>query len=64
MCIRDRSKTDPNYFAKVFYQEIPAKDGKEEEHWYFFCFQNSVGLLDSSQGAVNQKKLELSLIHI
>ena len=52
------SKPGPNYFAKVFYQLIPAKDGHEEEHWYFFCFQSSVSLLDNSQGAVDQKKLE------
>ncbi|MCE0498624.1 MAG: ATP-binding protein [Methylacidiphilales bacterium] len=52
------SKPDPNYFAKVFYQLVPAKDGQEEEHWYFFCFQSSVSLLDNSQGDVNQKKLE------
>ncbi len=52
------SKSDPNYFAKVFYQIVPAKAEAEEQHWYFFCFQNSVSLLDNSQGAVNQKKLE------
>jgi len=52
------SKPDPNYFAKVFYQLVSAQDGQEEEHWYFFCFQSSVSLLDNSQGAVNQKKLE------
>jgi signal transduction histidine kinase len=52
------SKSNPNYFAKVFYQLIPARDGHEEEHWYFFCFQSSVSLLDNSQGAVDQKKLE------
>jgi signal transduction histidine kinase/CheY-like chemotaxis protein len=46
------------YFAKVFYEGLPGADGVEEEHWYLFCFQDSVGLLDNSQGAVNRKKLE------
>jgi len=46
------------YFAKVFYEGVPATNATEEEHWYLFCFQDSVGLLDNSQGAVNRKKLE------
>ena len=46
------------YFAKVFYEGVPAVEGVEEDHWYLFCFQDSVGLLDNSQGAVNRKKLE------
>ncbi len=46
------------YFAKVFYEGLPATGATEEEHWYLFCFQDSVGLLDNSQGAVNRKKLE------
>ncbi len=50
-------KPDGNYFAKVFY-EGPSEEGPEGEHWYLFCFQDSVNWLDSSQGAVNQKKLE------
>jgi len=53
--------TDPdgNYFAKVFYEHVPQPEGSEnEEHWYYFCFQDSVNWLDNSQGAVNQKKLE------
>ena len=37
---------------------MPATATTEEEHWYLFCFQDSVGLLDNSQGAVNRKKLE------
>lgn len=49
---------DQTYFAKVFYTDVPATSEREEEHWYFFCFQDSVNWLDSSQGAVNQKKLE------
>jgi len=52
------TKPDRSYFAKVFYQVVPATPTHEEEHWYFFCFQDSVNWLDSSQGAVNQKKLE------
>ncbi len=52
------TKPDRTYFAKVFYEGVPALDGKEEEHWYLFCFQDSVNWLDNSQGAVNQKKLE------
>ena len=53
------TKPDQNYFAKVFYEGSFAAEGKtEEEHWYLFCFQDSVNWLDSSQGAVNQKKLE------
>jgi CheY-like chemotaxis protein len=51
-------KPEQNYFAKVFYQGVPATPEQEEEHWYFFCFQDSVNWLDGSQGAVNQKKLE------
>ncbi len=46
------------YFSKVFYEGVPASATAEEEHWYLFCFQDSVGLLDNSQGAVNRKKLE------
>ena len=49
---------DRTYFAKVFYEGVPARDSQEEEHWYFFNFQDSVSLLDNSQGAVNRKKLE------
>ncbi len=56
------TQPDRNYFAKVFYesvpQSVPVEQGGTEEHWYFFCFQDSVNWLDSSQGAVNQKKLE------
>jgi CheY-like chemotaxis protein len=53
--------TEPegSYFAKVFYEHVPPPEGSEtEEHWYCFCFQDSVNWLDHSQGAVNQKKLE------
>lgn len=46
------------YFAKVFYEGEPATAETEEGHWYLFCFQDSVHWLDSSQGAVDQKKLE------
>ena len=52
------AKPEQSYFAKVFYETDPATAEKEEQHWYFFCFQDSVNWLDSSQGAVNQKKLE------
>jgi signal transduction histidine kinase/CheY-like chemotaxis protein len=52
------TKPGQNYFAKVFYLEVPPAPEQEEERWYFFCFQDSVNWLDSSQGAVNQKKLE------
>lgn len=47
-----------NYFAKVFYEADPATEETEEGHWYLFCFQDSIHWLDSSQGAVDQKKLE------
>jgi signal transduction histidine kinase/CheY-like chemotaxis protein len=50
-------RSNQHYFAKVFYQGVPPVDGKEE-HWYLFCFQDSVNWLENSQGAVNQKKLE------
>lgn len=54
------TRPDQHYFAKVFYQSAPAEagTGKEEEHWYLFCFQDSVNWLEHSQGAVNRKKLE------
>ncbi len=52
------TRPEQNYFAKVFYQGVPPMEDQEEEHWYLFCFQDSVNWLDSSQGAVNQKKLE------
>ena len=53
------TKPDRNYFAKVFYAgSLPGEANPGEEHWYLFCFQDSVNWLDSSQGAVNQKKLE------
>jgi nitrogen-specific signal transduction histidine kinase/CheY-like chemotaxis protein len=51
-------KPEQGHFAKVFYEGEPAADGKEEGHWYLFCFQDSVNWLDNSQGAVDQKKLE------
>ncbi len=52
------TRPEIRYFAKVFYQGVPATPASEEEHWYLFCFQDSVSWLDHSQGAVNQKKLE------
>jgi signal transduction histidine kinase/CheY-like chemotaxis protein len=51
-------RADGTYFAKVFYEGVPATDTEEEAHWYLFCFQDSIGLLDNSQGEVNRKKLE------
>ena len=56
---KDPNSPEHGYFAKVFYQQVPQPVGSEnEEHWYYFCFQDSVNWLDNSQGAVNQKKLE------
>jgi nitrogen-specific signal transduction histidine kinase/CheY-like chemotaxis protein len=55
---KDPTKPDQNYFAKVFYEGEPVANGKEEGHWYLFCFQDSVNWLENSQGAVDQKKLE------
>jgi len=52
------AKPDRSYFAKVFYECEPATEETEEGHWYLFCFQDSINWLDSSQGAVDQKKLE------
>ncbi len=52
------AKPGQNYFAKVFYELGAATENTEEDHWYLFCFQDSVSWLDSSQGAVDQKKLE------
>ena len=52
------AKPDRTYFAKVFYEGEPETDDVEEGHWYMFCFQDSINWLDSSQGAVDQKKLE------
>jgi FixJ family two-component response regulator/anti-sigma regulatory factor (Ser/Thr protein kinase) len=52
------SRPDQSYFAKVFYAGQPATREVADEHWYFFCFQDSVNWLDNAQGAVNQKKLE------
>lgn len=52
------SQPERNFFAKVFYENLPATPETKEEHWYLFCFQDSVNWLDNSQGAVNQKKLE------
>jgi signal transduction histidine kinase/CheY-like chemotaxis protein len=49
---------DRVYFAKVFYEGVPATETQEEQHWYLFCFQDSIGLMDNSQGEVNRKKLE------
>ncbi len=46
------------FFAKVFYEGVPATAETEEGHWYLYCFQDSIHGLDSSQGAVDQKKLE------
>ncbi|MCE0523945.1 MAG: ATP-binding protein [Methylacidiphilales bacterium] len=52
------ARPEQNFFAKVFYEGDPATEEKEEGHWYLFCFQDSIHWLDSSQGAVDQKKLE------
>jgi signal transduction histidine kinase/CheY-like chemotaxis protein len=51
-------RTHRHYFTKVFYQSVPGASAQEEEHWYLFCFQDSVSWLENAQGAVNQKKLE------
>jgi signal transduction histidine kinase len=51
-------KPERNFFAKVFYEGEPATEETEEGHWYLFGFQDSIHWLDSSQGAVDQKKLE------
>ena len=51
-------RSDQHYFAKVFYESAGPGEGSEEEHWYLFCFQDSVNWLENSQGVVNQKKLE------
>ena len=55
---KDFAQPDRNFFAKVFYEGVPATPTEEEGHWYLFCFQDSVHWLDDSQGAVDQKKLE------
>ena len=55
---KNSAKPDRSYFAKVFYNGILPSEGVDEEHWYLFCFQDSVSWLDNSQGMVNQKKLE------
>ena len=47
-----------HYFAKVFYQSATGAEEAGPEHWYLFCFQDSVSWLENTQGAVNQKKLE------
>ena len=52
------ARPERTYFAKVFYEGEPATEETEEGHWYLFCFQDSKHWLDSSQGAVDQKKLE------
>jgi signal transduction histidine kinase/CheY-like chemotaxis protein len=51
-------KPERSYFTKVFYECELGTEETEEGHWYLFCFQDSVHWLDSSQGAVDQKKLE------
>jgi signal transduction histidine kinase/CheY-like chemotaxis protein len=51
-------RPDRSFFTKVFYEGVPATEEQEEGHWYLFCFQDSVNWLDSSQGVVDQKKLE------
>jgi signal transduction histidine kinase/CheY-like chemotaxis protein len=55
---KDPAKPDRNFFAKVFYDGVPATETEEEGHWYLFCFQDAIHWLDDSQGAVDQKKLE------
>ena len=52
------ARPEQTYFAKVFYEGEPATEEAEEGHWYLFCLQDSKHWLDSSQGAVDQKKLE------
>src|SRR5258708_11392911 len=36
------TKPDRNYFAKVFYEGVSATAEREDQHWHFFCFQDSV----------------------
>jgi nitrogen-specific signal transduction histidine kinase/CheY-like chemotaxis protein len=55
---KDPAKPERGYFAKVFYECEPGEDEAEDGHWYLFCFQDSTHWLESSQGAVDQKKLE------
>jgi signal transduction histidine kinase/CheY-like chemotaxis protein len=52
------AKPGRNFSAKVFYEGVAPTEETEEGHWYLFCFQDSTHWLDSSQGAVDQKKLE------
>ncbi len=52
------TQPEQTYFAKVFYAVQPASGEEPEDHWYLFCFQDSVNWLENAQGAVNQKKLE------
>ena len=52
------SQPDVRYFSRVFYEGVPEGDNQEEEHWYLFCFQDSVKWLEQADGGVNQKKLE------
>lgn len=54
---KDPARPEKSFFAKVFYEGPPSTE-EDGEHWYLFCFQDSVSWLDSTQGAVNQKKLE------
>jgi signal transduction histidine kinase/CheY-like chemotaxis protein len=56
--LKHPARPECNFFTKVFYEGVPAVGVEEEGHWYLFCFQDSVHWLDSSQGAVDQKKLE------
>jgi signal transduction histidine kinase/CheY-like chemotaxis protein len=56
--LKHPAQPERTYFAKVFYEPDQATAETEEGHWYLFCFQDSVHWLDSSQGAVDQKKLE------
>jgi signal transduction histidine kinase/FixJ family two-component response regulator len=51
-------EAEQHYLAKLYYQGVQGSDPDQEEHWYFFCFQDSVNWLEHSQGEVNRKKLE------
>jgi nitrogen-specific signal transduction histidine kinase/CheY-like chemotaxis protein len=55
---KDPARPEHTFFAKVFYECEPGEDESEDGHWYLFCFQDSKHWLESSQGVVDQKKLE------
>ena len=49
---------DRYFLVRLFYEGVAPTPGRDEEHWYLFCFQDTQDWLENSHATVNRKKLE------